>query len=78
MKLIDLIEIMEEYSAIKVTPSLDMEWDAENPCFYGRVSEITYKFVKAVGKRDVTEITACFAHENGEENPCISVRYSNA
>ena len=76
MKLIDLIEMIEPYTTVKITATFEQEWDESNPCFFGLIGEISYRFVKSAGQRTVAEITAFNMIENGEHQPCINILYA--
>lgn len=68
MKVLDLLNMVQEYQRVCIYPSDDLEWNADNPYTLDglKVRDLTWCFVRVIRDRTVVSIGSD-TMENGNE-----------
>lgn len=76
MKVIDVLERMNEYDFVVIHPALDMEWSVDNPHLIEpmKVKELGWLFVQKLSSRNVVEI-ASGADNDGDGETFVTIVY---
>lgn len=77
MKVIDVLELMNEYDKVRILGATDIQWDNDNPHLLEptKVRDLGWLFVQKVSSRNVVELTTDAEANGGDFGSFLSIVY---
>lgn len=77
MKVLDVLEVMNDYDFVRIHGTCDLDWDETNPHILDatKVRDLGWLAVRTVSARNVVELASDTVEKDGDGVSCITIVY---
>lgn len=77
MKVLQILNLLNDFQPVSITPICDLDWGGDNPYMLhpDKVRDLKWRFVRAIGDREVAQLSTNGEEVDGLTLPYLSIEY---